>query len=41
VLSALEIDPATEFLTPSKRPITLVDEKAKGILEVLDAVGRV
>lgn len=41
VLSALGIDPATEFLTPSKRPITLVDEKAKGIPEVLEAVGRV
>lgn len=31
VLSALGIDPHTEFLTPARRPITFVDEKARGI----------
>ncbi|MCG3196654.1 MAG: hypothetical protein GHCLOJNM_01130 [bacterium] len=35
VLRLLDIDPAAEFLTPAKRPITLVEKGAVGIPEIL------
>lgn len=38
LLSTLGIDPHTEFLTPARRPITFVDDRAKGIAPLMASI---